>query len=40
MEFLIWHLLAIGTVMAVSFVLGYITGKSIRRKENGNITRW
>jgi len=39
MQFLIWHLLAICTVMSISFVLGYITGKTIIRKENGSITR-
>jgi len=38
MSFLIWHLLAICTVIGVSFGLGYITGK--KREQNGNITRW
>ena len=37
MEFLVWHLLAICSVMGVSFLLGYLTGK---KEKNGSFKRW
>jgi hypothetical protein len=32
MTFLIWHLLAIITIMAISFLIGYSIGKTEKRK--------
>jgi len=34
MEFLIWHGLAITTIIAVSFGLGFITGKTSNNATN------
>lgn len=30
MTFLVWHILAIVSIITVSFVLGFIAGKSVR----------
>lgn len=35
MEFYVWHILAIVAVIAVSFAMGYITGKQYNKKYNG-----
>ena len=37
MDFLLWHGLAITTVIAIAFVLGYVTGKQY--DNNKNISR-
>ena len=34
MEFLLWHGLAITTMIAVAFTLGYITGKQFNEQSN------
>ena len=34
MNFIVWHLLAICTVMAVAFVIGYNTGITTKVKKN------
>ena len=34
MEFLLWHGLAITTVIAIAFMLGFITGKQINEQSN------
>ena len=40
MDFLLWHGLAITTVIAIAFVLGYVTGKQQATYDNDkNISR-
>ena len=40
MDFLLWHGLAITTVIAIAFVLGYVTGKQQTTYDNNkNISK-